>query len=59
MSFPYPQKLWGHIHQCQNFKLIGFITKDNAVDALEEICLTKRNNRELDKTLGWKLGMIV
>lgn len=59
ISFPRPQTLWAHIHQCQNFSLIAYPTKDVAVNALEEICLAKRSNASLENTMGFKLGMIV
>lgn len=58
-SFPCPLTTWRHIHQCLNFKLISYPTRTIAVCALEEICQAKRNNIPLDKTIGWKLGMVV
>ena len=58
-AFSCPQTLWAHIHQCQNFNLIANPTRDQAVEALEEICQAKRNNTPLEKTNGWNLGMVV
>jgi hypothetical protein len=58
-SFPCPQTTWRHIHQCPNYKLISYPNRKVAVDALEEISLALRNNLPLEKTLGFRLGMIV
>lgn len=58
-SFPCPKTLWRHIHQCQNYDLISYPKKQDAIDALEEICLALQNDTSLDITLGNKLGMVV
>lgn len=58
-SFPCPRTLWHHIHQCSNYNLISDPKKEDAIDALEEICLVLQNGGSLKDTIGNKLGMIV
>ena len=57
--FSSAQTLLRHIHQCSNYDLISYPKKQDAIIALEEICLAMKNNTPLTKTVGYKLGMIV
>ena len=58
-SFPCPKTNWSHIHQCKSYDLIAYPKREDAVMALEEICIAMKNNQPLENTLGFKLGMIV